>query len=99
MCALSTFHMAHATNQEKKPIESPLRNPPAQIASPCSQITIGSIAAVLEEAEQKARLASERGVTLQEYLGHGAIGDVIEQYNKKDNTYCNNASTPMTSSR
>ena len=60
----------------------------AQIESPGSQVTIGFIATVLQEAEINVQ---EKGVTLQEYLGHGAIADLVEQYNKKDNAYWLNA--------
>ena len=49
-----------------------------------SQVTIGLIAAVLEEAEHQA---AETRVTLQDFLGNGTIGHIVEQYNKKDNTY------------
>ena len=45
-------------------------------------MTIGFIAAVLEEAEPKA---NDCGITLQEYLGNRAIGDLVEQLTKDAN--------------
>ena len=64
----------------------------AKNASPGSQVTIGFIAAVLEQAEYEAE---QLGISLQVRLGNETIGGIADQYNKSAHT---NWLTSMTSS-